>query len=60
MKVTPNIVSARVVKIVNSLSLSFTLKRTSAPSLRPIQFFWVSFKESVQSIVSNPSNRRCA
>ena len=40
--------------------LSFTLKRTSAPSLRPIQFFWVSFKESVQSIVSNPSNRRCA
>ena len=32
MKVTPNIVSARVVKMVNSKSLSFTLKRTSAPS----------------------------
>ena len=39
MKVTPNMVSARVVKMVNSRSLSFTLNCTSAPSERPIQFF---------------------
>ena len=39
-------VSARVVKIVNSKSLSFTLNSISAPSLRPIQFFWVSFRAS--------------
>jgi len=53
-------VSARVVKIVNSRSLSFTLNCTSAPSERPIQFLWVSFRESVHSIVSNPSSKRCA
>ena len=47
-------------KIVNSRSLSFTLKLTSAPSLRPIQLRCVSFNESVQSIVSSPSSRRCA
>ena len=60
IKVTPNMVSARVVKIVNSRSLSFTLNCTSAPSERPIQFLWVSFRESVHSIVSNPSSKRCA
>ena len=53
-------VPARGVKIVNSKSLSFTLNSISAPSLRPIQFFWVSFRDSVQSMVSSPSSKRCA
>ena len=38
MKVTPNMVSARVVKMVNSKSLSFTLNWISAPSLRLSSF----------------------
>ena len=60
MNVTPNMVSARVVKIVNSLSLSFILNCTSVPSERPIQLRCVSFNESVHSTVSNPSNKRWA
>ena len=60
LKVTPKIVSARVVKMVNDLSESLTLNSISAPSLRPIQLRCVSFRESVQSIVSSPSSRRCA
>ena len=59
MKVTPNIVSARVVNIVNSMSLSFIRNCISVPSLRPIQLRCVSFSESVQSIFSRPSSRRC-
>ena len=31
-------------------------KSTSAPSERPIQFFWRRFVESGQSIVSKPDN----
>ena len=56
--VTPNIVSARVVKIVKLMSLSATLMFTSVPSERPIQFFCVSFIESLHCIVSSPSRRR--
>ena len=41
--------------MVNSKSLSFTLNWISAPSLRPIQFFCVSFRDSVQSMVSSPT-----
>ena len=60
MKVTPNMVSARVVKMVNVTSLSLTLKSTSVPSERPIQLRCVSLMESVQSMVSSPSSRRWA
>ena len=60
INVTPNIVSARVVKIVNSMSLSFMRNCISVPSLRPIQLRCVSFIESLQSILSSPSSRRCA
>ena len=57
-KVTPNIVSARVVKMVKRMSLSATLISTSVPSLRPIQFFWVSLMLSLHWMVSSPSSRR--
>ena len=60
MNVTPNMVSARVVNIVNFTSLSFTLNCISVPSLRPIQLRCVSFSDSVQSIFSRPSSILCA
>ena len=47
MKVTPKIVSARVVKMVNFTSLSFTANSISVPSERPIQLRCVSLIESV-------------
>ena len=50
--------SQNIQNTVNSKSLSFTLKRTSAPSERPIQLRCVSFRESVQSTVSSPSSKR--
>ena len=59
MNVTPKIVSARVVNIVNSMSLSFTLNCISVPSLRPIQLRCVSLMDSLHSIFSRPSSRRC-
>ena len=59
MNVTPKIVSARVVNIVNCTSLSFTRNCISVPSLRPIQLRCVSLSDSVQSIFSSPSSRRC-
>ena len=59
MKVTPKMVSARVVKMVNFKSESFTENCISVPSERPIQLRCVSFSESVQSIVSSPSSKRC-
>ena len=59
MNVTPKMVSARVVNIVNSTSLSFTRNFISVPSLRPIQLRCVSLSDSVQSILSSPSSRRC-
>ena len=52
------IVSARVVKMVNFTSLSFTENSTSVPSERPIQFFWVSLILSLHWMVSKPSSRR--
>ena len=60
MNVTPNIVSARVVKMVKCLSESATRNSTSVPSERPIQLRCVSFSESVQSMVSSPSSSRWA
>ena len=60
MKVTPKMVSARVVKIVNDSSELATLNAISVPSLRPIQLRCVSFSESVQSMVSSPSSSLCA
>ena len=59
MNVTPKIVSARVVNIVNSISVSLMRNCISVPSLRPIQLRCVSLSDSVQSIFSSPSSRRC-
>lgn len=66
MNVTPNIVSARVVKMVNSPLRSLSpsgvtlVNTTSVPSERPIQFFCVSVMESLHCMVSRPSSRRWA
>ena len=66
MKVTPKIVSARVVKMVkwprrSSVPSGVMLsKRISAPSLRPTQLRWVSLMESLQFTRSSPSSIRCA
>ena len=82
MKVTPKMVSARVVKIVKAPSAppvgefwfaesgdrppppgepeGAILNSISVPSERPIQLRCVSLSDSVQSIVSSPSSRRCA
>ncbi len=62
MKVTPKIVSARVVKIVISYSLSplKTWNTISAPWLLPIQLRCISLRESVQSSWSRPLSRRSA
>ncbi len=49
--VAPNSVSGRVVKTGMSRSSSSTRKRISAPSERPIQFVWIFFVRSGQSIV---------
>ena len=59
MKVTPKMVSARVVKMVKCFSLFFIANSISVPSERPIQLRCVSFIESLQSMVSRPSSRRC-
>ena len=56
MKLTPKMVSGRVVKISNFRSESFTSNLTSAPCERPIQLRWMSFKESDQSMLSSPSS----
>ena len=60
MKVTPKMVSARVVKISRLKSCPATGKRISAPSDLPIQLRWVSLSESLHSSLSSPSSRRCA
>ena len=65
MKVTPNIVSARVVKMVNFTSLSFTENTTSVPSEQPIQFFWVSFDtvaplDGLQTVEQSLRVSRCS
>ena len=62
MKVTPKMVSARVVKMVTSnfLPSHSTGNTISAPSLRPIQLRCISLRESVQSSFSSPSSRRPA
>ena len=62
MNVTPNTVSARVVKIVIGRCLSpHTVSKTiSVPSERPIQLRCISFSESDQSRASIESSRRPA
>ena len=46
MKVTPKIVSGRVVNISSFRSEPWMSKKTWAPSERPIQLRWISFSES--------------
>ena len=60
MKVTPNIVSGRVVNISSLRAESFMSKKTWAPSERPIQLRWISFKESLHASLSSPSSMRWA
>ena len=55
-KVAPNSVSGRVVKTGMSVSSSSTRKMISAPSLRPIQFFWIVIVRSGQSAASKRSS----
>ena len=60
MKVTPKIVSGRVVKISSLRSKPRTSKKTCAPSERPIQLRWISLSDSLHWSVSSPSSIRCA
>ena len=60
MYVAPNSVSGRVVKTAISTSESSTRKSTSAPSERPIQLRCISLSESLQSMPSRSSSKRCA
>ena len=59
MNVTPNMVSARVVKMVKVSSVPSMRNCISVPSDRPIQLRCVSLMESVHSTVSRPSRSRC-
>ena len=60
IKETPKMVSGRVVKTSIVASWSLTLNVTAAPTDLPIQLRWLSFKASVQSMVSKPDNKRSA
>ena len=60
MKVTPKMVSGRVVKISNERLSPSIGKKTEAPSLRPIQLRWISFSDSDHSTSSNPFSSRSA
>ena len=60
IKLTPKMVSGRVVKTSITSSCPFTLKDTDAPTDFPIQLRCVSLRESVQSIVSKPCSKRSA
>ena len=60
MKVTPKIVSGRVVNISSFRSEPWMSKKTWAPSERPIQLRWISFRESLQASLSSPSSMRWA
>ena len=60
MYVAPKRVSQRVVYTSRYSSLPSILKRTEAPSLRPIQFLCIAFTDSGQSRESRSSSRRSA
>ena len=60
MNVTPKMVSARVVKMVNDSSVPAILNCISVPSERPIQLRCVSLIESLHSTVLRPSSKRWA